>query len=907
VDRFGKASGNRGFQRTGLTGSSSVIFLLVMMALALCSVVRSKLLLAEERQSIAVLPFKVYAPKPLERLREGLQEMLSGRLAKRGFSVLSPEVINKHPLAFEPFAASKDLVKMGKELSVGWLIAGSATQIGKKLSLDLNVVDVSEQRPPFSIFLVAEEMEGLAETVDLIAVRIEQQIKGMEEVESVQVKGNRRIEKEAILAVVRTEAGDVLDQERLDKDLRAVYKMGFFTDVKIETEDGPKGKIVTFDVTEKPSIGRVAFVGNKEIGKEDLSKEAAIRLYSILDQNEIKQSVNRIRDFYRQKGYYNAEINESLEPLPNNEVLLTYTIKENEKVYVTKIEFLGNKKFSDGDLKDLMETKEKWFLSWITKAGLLDKKKLEFDIHKITAFYHNQGFIKARLGEPQITHEEGKGLVINIEVHEGDPYAVNQVAIEGDLIKPAQELLAETETAKGAVFSRETLRKDLLLIRNLYADEGYAYAEVSPMTKEDDQNHLVDITFRVSKGQKVRFERINISGNTVTRDKVIRREMAAVEGQYFSSRAIRSSTENLHRLGYFEDVEIQTKKGSQEDLMVLDVAVKERPTGSFSVGAGYSSVDQLFVVFQLAQNNLFGYGQKLALSTSLGGVATQFDIRFVEPWLFDKPYSGGVDLYKWKREYDEYTKDSLGTGLSLGFPLGLDQFTRGSIRYVYDDSDISEVADSASVAIKEMIGRNVTSSIILGVRRDSRDRPWNTTKGSINAVSFEYAGGFLGGDVYFNKYEARTAWYFPVIWSTVFFAQGRWGFVQERPGGTLPVYQKFRLGGIHTVRGFDYGSISPEDPATGDKIGGEKMMVYNFEYLFPLLKEQGLVGLVFLDAGNVFEKCDDVTFNGIRRSAGIGIRWYSPMGPLRFEYGWNLDPQPGEESGGFEFSVGGLL
>jgi outer membrane protein insertion porin family len=247
----------------------------------------------------------------------------------------------------------------------------------------------------------------------------------------------------------------------------------------------------------------------------------------------------------------------------------------------------------------------------------------------------------------------------------------------------------------------------------------------------------------------------------------------------------------------------------------------------------------------------------------------------------------------------------MGASVSLGFPLGIDDFTKGYLRYNYDDSDISDVSPNASVAIRDMIGSNVTSSITTMIRRDSRDKPWDTTRGSVNSGSFEYAG--LGGDVAFYKYQGETGWYFPMFWDTVILVRGRIGYVQEGSGGKLPVYQKFTLGGINTVRGFDYGSISPRDPVTGDRIGGEKMMVYNLEYRFPLLKEQGLVGIAFFDAGNVFTKDENYTFSGIRRSAGTGLRWYSPIGPLRLEYGWNLDQKDDEASGRWEFTIGGTF
>lgn len=857
----------------------------------------------QEKDRVAVLPFQINAAKPLDHLAQGLQKMLSTRLEELGFEVVSVAAINENPMAFARDLGAKDLIKLSKGLKAQWMIRGTLTQIGEKASIDLRITDVSMKRPSMFIFMVCEDMERISDTVAQLAVRVNDKILGVPNVESLQVTGNRRIESAAVLAVVTTQPGDRLDYDQLDRDLREIYKMGFFKNVEMDTSDGPKGKIITFRVIEKPSIGKIVFEGNDEYDDDDLKKELGISLYSILDNNEVKQSVRRLKNFYREKGYYNAEIEEETESIPNNEVLLKYKIKEHDKVYIEKIRFVGNKAFDDDELKDIMETSEKWFLSWITKAGVLDKKKLEFDVHKLASFYHNHGYIKAKVGDPEVRYDDKiGGLVVTIDIVEGQQYGVDKVAVQGDLIEPAQDLLKKVKIGKQKVFNREIVRKDILALRDVYADQGYAYAEVRPLISEDDETHTADVTYDISKGPKVRFERITISGNKVTRDKVIRRELKIIEGDYFSGKALKRSNENLNRLGFFEDVQIKTKKGSQEDLMNVDVAVKERGTRTFSVGAGYSSAYSAFVMFQIADQNFLGYGQKLEASARIGGKNTEYNISFVEPWLFDKPLSLGVDLYKWKQEYDDYTRNSLGGALTLGFPLKfLDDYTRGLVRYDYDDAEISDVTETEG-PLYDMIGKNVTSSMLLRVKRDSRNDLWNPSRGSINEISFQYAG--LGGDEKFNKYRARTAWFFPLFWKTVFMAQGRWGYIQDR--GHLSVYQKFFLGGINTVRGFKYETISPVDE-NGYKIGGTKMMCYNLEYRFPLLKEQGVVGLVFFDAGNVFDEDESWTFSGIRRSAGAGVRWYSPIGPLRLEYGFNLDPKDDEPSGRWEFSVGGMF
>ncbi|MBN1104175.1 MAG: outer membrane protein assembly factor BamA [Deltaproteobacteria bacterium] len=879
-------------------------WVLVMVGLALSP---PGILQAQEAKIVAVLPFRVHALQPMDQLREQIQGMLTERLAKEGLRVVSPDVVNSHPLARLPLTETKDVVTLGKDVKADFVILGSLTHVGKKISLDLKALDVSSRKPPFSLFIVEDDVDRLAEATEMAATNLYNQIAGVVQIDSIVVRGNRRIESDAILAVLQCKKGDPLDQEKIDKDLRAIFAMGFFKDVNIDTEDGPKGKVVVIHVNEKPSISSIGFTGNQKEKEEDLKKESGIKLYAILNQSEIKQSINRLKEYYRQKGYYNVEIRDTVKELPSNEVSLVYEVDEGSKLYITKILFEGNTQFSERKLKGLMETSEKGLFSWITKSGLLDKKKLEFDCHKIASFYHNHGYIKAKTGEPEVKVEE-TGLTVRIQIIEGDQYMVNEVRVEGELLKPEEELLKKTAIKKEKYFNREVVRKDSLALREIYANEGFAYAEVVPVTREDDKTHQVDITYKITKNKKVRFERINIAGNTVTRDKVIRRELKAVEGNTFSGHDMKRSIQNLHRLGFFDDVEVQTKKGSQDDLMVLDVNVKERPTGSFSFGAGYSSFDNMIATFNIAQNNLMGRGQKLSATAYIGSKTQQFDIRFTEPWLLDKDLSMDIDLFNFKRQWYEYTKDSMGGALRFAFPIGLDEFTKGFAGYGYEDADITDVWDHAAYAIQDMKGRNVTSSVTLGIRRNSKDRPWDTREGSLNSISFEYAGDPLGGTVAFEKYLATTCWYFPMPWNTVLMAQGRWGYVEQREAdGKLPVYQKFRIGGINTIRGFDDYDVSPKDPATNDPIGGECMQIYNLEYRFPLFKEQGIKGLVFFDVGNSTTKDDGFTFSDIKKSVGTGMRWYSPVGPLRLEYGWVIGPEGDDPSGNWHFSVGGVF
>ncbi|HUT70693.1 MAG TPA: outer membrane protein assembly factor BamA [Desulfatiglandales bacterium] len=858
---------------------------------------------AAESERIAVLPFKIHMERPMDHLVEGMQAMAIARLAKEGFDLIDPEVLKKTELYRIPLSDLDRIREEGRGNDIDWVVQGTLTQIGENVSLDFTIVPTATEKRPSTVFVTGDSIDNLAEIIDSVAVRVTSRIRGIALIVSLAVSGNKRVESDAILAVVESREGTRFDPEALNRDLRSVYEMGFLEDVQIEAEDVPGGKKVTFKVSEKQSIGKILFKGNKKIEQKDLKKVVGIKEYSILNRRDIKDSIERLRDYYHGEGFYNVEIRERVEELPNNEVALTYDIDEGEKVYIRKIQFKGNVTVDSDDIKDVMDTSEKGFFSFITHSGQLDRKKLESDVTKIKSFYYNNGFVKAQVGEPDISYQKDEGLIITITINEGPQYTVGNVSVAGDLIKEAEELYGALKITEEKVYNREVIRSDVMTLSEIYADEGYAFADISPKIKEDDEKHTVDITYQISKGKKVRFERIEIAGNDRTRDKVIRRELKVVEGGYFSGKDMRRGVQNLYRLGFFEDVEVNTKRGSSDEEMILDIGIKEAPTGMFSLGVGYSSVEKTIGMMEIAKDNLFGRGQSLSAKASLSTVSTKYNISFTEPWLFDKPLSAGIDLYNWEYEYDEYTKDSSGGRLKLGFPLG-PEFTTGTVAYTYDDSEISDIEDTAAQVIKDMEGTNVTSSLTFGVTRDSRDRYFNATSGSINSLSIEYAGGFLGGDNYFTKYTARTAWFFPFIGDTAFSVQGRWGFVEQRSGGELPVYEKFTIGGMNTVRGFDYGAISPLDPETGDRIGGEKMMVYNLEFRFPLQKEQGVWGVLFFDAGNVFTEDEEWTFKGIRMGAGAGVRWITAIAPLRLEWGYNLNRRPGEDASNWEFTLG---
>jgi len=717
-------------------------------------------------------------------------------------------------------------------------------------------------------------------------------------VKEIRVTGNQRIEADAILRVVGTRTGAFYDESRLSKDLEAIYNMGYFDDIRVEAVSEADGNIVIFDVREKPTIRSVEFTGNRAIDDEKITELIDISTGSILNIFKIQRNIRTIELAYREKNYHNVKVTYATHPLEHNQANLEFIIEEGEKVRIKKISFDGNHAYSSKQLRKLMSTSEKGFFSWLTSSGELDHDKLAQDIMTLNATYHNSGYADARIGEPEIEFKD-EWIYILIKIDEGDQYRMGSVDVEGDFIVDKKDLMVSLTTVNDDYYNRDTIRQDVMTLTDIYADKGYARADVIPEIRKDPETATIDIVFHIEQNQPVYFERIIITGNTKTRDKVIRRELTVYEQELFRSNRLKRSIQNLHRLDFFEDVNVRTHRGSADDQMILQLDVAEKPTGTFTFGGGYSGVDKLYVMASVSERNLFGKGQFLEFRTQAGSESQLFSLSFVEPWLFDIPLSAGVDVYKWNRDYDYYDRESIGGGLRFGYPVF--DYTRGYVRYAYDISDITDISEFASPYI--LPGRNIESSVSLSLVYDSRNRAFNPSDGVTHKGTVQYAG--LGGNIGFTKFTAETGWYFPLFWSTVFFAHGETGYVIENSGKDLPDYERFYLGGINSLRGFDWRAVGPVNE-DGIEIGGDRYVQFNLEYIFPIIQDAGFMGLFFYDTGNAFEG-GPIDFEDLRQSAGFGIRWYSPMGPLRLERGYILDSKPGEGSGRWEFTIGGFF
>ncbi|MFH1033165.1 MAG: outer membrane protein assembly factor BamA [Pseudomonadota bacterium] len=862
-------------------------------------------LFSAEPAKVAVFPFDVFSQEPLDQLKQGLQESLAKKLKTEGLSVLDLKDVNR-ALAEQNKPLDLTLARnLAGKLGAEYAVYGSLTKIGNRVSLDVKLLDVLGMRRPQSLFVEGTGTESLEGLTDRLARELSTQAAGREQLAEIKVEGNKRIEAEAIKAVMQSKVGGPYAPVRLDEDLRAIWKMGYFDDVRLDSADSPQGKVVTVKVKEKPTVREVNIVGNKAIDEKDLRDQVGIKPFGVFKPETLKEAEAKIVKLYHDKGYYDAKVSSEVITTPSGDPGVTFKIDEGKKVFIKSITFSGNKSFKPEEIRDQMSTTQKGWFTWITESNVLERSKLDQDVEKITDFYYNNGYMTARVGEPAVTREPD-GLVVNFNIEEGPRFKVSDVAVSGEMLLPQKEMVDSLKTKPGQWFNRDVLRQDMANINTLYADKGFAYVDVRPQIQQNMDKNTVSVAFNIKKGDKVYFERILITGNTNTRDNVIRRELGVSEGDLFSGTALRDGNMRLRRLNFFEDIHISTAKGSTPERMDLKIDVKEKRTGQFSVGAGYSTVDKLMIMGRIGEANLFGRGQQLELKGQLGGTSTRYTISFTEPWLFDRPVSAGVDLYDWEREYYTYTKDALGGRLRLGWPTPI-RATRLYTYYTYEVADIYSIQSNAARIIQDQKGEHTTSSVRAILRRDTRDHAFNPTTGSDNSISTEYAGDPIGGTNAFIKVIGDTGWYFPLWWEHVFVMHGRVGWLTGHAGGDLPIYEKFFLGGINTLRGFDYQSVSPRDPLTNDRIGGERMALANIEYRFPLLAKAGLVGVVFYDTGNVWSQEDSYKLGDLRKSVGGGIRWYSPMGPLRLEYGYVLDPKAGDSDSNWEFTIGSIF
>ncbi|MBI2104022.1 MAG: outer membrane protein assembly factor BamA [Candidatus Omnitrophica bacterium] len=729
-----------------------------------------------------------------------------------------------------------------------------------------------------------------------------------ETVVAVELRGAKTVAKETVLARVRTKPGSPYQNAIVSEDIRRLFALGYFTDVRADVEQTPEGLRLVFVVTEKPTVSAVEVEGNRALGKPKLLELFGVGPGELYDPRRVKEGIDQLKAEYARKGFSQSEIASRVQL---DEVANTATIyllvEEGTRMRIAGVLVEGNQAFPDRRIRKLLKTKRRrWF-----RSGVYNEQVLEEDLERVRAFYRKHGYQDVAATQEVYRDAAGRGLYVHLKITEGLQHRVGQVALTGTVLFPEREIRQAITLKPGAVYSQEALQEDLRGIKQYYGDRGYIHAEVVPEPQLDDATKRVNLTYRIAENELVSINRVEVRGNLRTKDVVVRRELRAYPGERFDGAAIRKSIDRLYNLGYFEEVSVETEPTETPDREDLVVKVKEAKTGSFSFGGGFSSVDRLVGLVELEQRNFdwrnfptfTGAGQDLRFRVEVGTVRRFFDVSFTEPWIFGHPVSLGIDAYNRTRLRSRnlglaFEEEQRGAGLRLGreFIDGL----LGSLSYQLYRTEISDVVTEASADLKAEQGRNTISVAGLGISWDHRDNRFDPTRGLFLFSSADLAGGLFGADKDFYRWQAGGSHYLPHWDRLVFESRLRAGIVDAYSGTSeVPIFERFFGGGSGTIRGFEERRVGPRDPASNDPIGGEALLVGTLEEVVTLLKDERgrpiLRGSVFLDVGNVWRRVKEFG-ESFKAGAGAGVRVNTPIGPLRLDLGVPVsDLDPGEE------------
>lgn len=736
-----------------------------------------------------------------------------------------------------------------------------------------------------------------------------------EYIRAIEVQGNTVTNSDSVVALMKSRQGGEYSREIVQEDVKALFASGKFSDVRIDRESMSGGGIkLVVHVAEKPIIAKISFTGNKKIKAKALQEKVTVEKYEQLNQTELLASIDKIKEAYRKKDFNLVEVNYELKTMESGETELIFKITENQKTYINKVNFIGNHVFSDKELRKVIKSKKKGgIFSFLGNSGKLRDELLEADVVFLARHYLNHGYIRVNVGAPNVEITKDKKYVyITYTIDEGKQYRVKNVTVAGDILTTPEEILTKTTTKTGEIYNQDKVEADIDAITIMYGNVGYAFAMVRPVPEINDSDDTVNLVYYVEKGKRIRIEKINISGNKVTRDKVIRRELRVNENDIYNEENVRLSKTKLMQLGYFESVDFSTPRGSRDDTLILNINVKEKPTGTFNIGAGFSTVDKFIFSGSIAKENFFGLGWSGQIAAELSSRRQMFIIEMTDPYFLDTNWMLGLSGYRTRYRYEDFDRESLGGGVTLGRRLF--DYSAVSLGYKYEDVKVTDFQTVVPQIFKDTASGR-TSQISLEMSRDDRDNRIITRKGTLNLFSAEVSGSKLGGTNDFARFSYNSRAYVPIKWGFVAKANARIGYIKSLSGKPVPLFERYFTGGVNSLRGFYPLSIGPAmqvptGPAGGTTnfvYGGNKELLFNVEMEMPIYEPGGFKGVVFFDAGNAYAENQSYSFNNIRMDYGFGLRWQSPMGPLRFEWGFPINRKPGEDKIVFNFTIGSFF
>jgi outer membrane protein insertion porin family len=778
------------------------------------------------------------------------------------------------------------------------------------------------------------------------------------EIRRIVVVGARRVDPDDVRVTMKLRRGSICTDPAVTRDAKALWNMAYFDDLQIESDPLGAGIKLTIRLVERPAIRQVVYKGNDELDKDDIDETITLEPGTILSVPDVESQADAMRQLYSEEGFFLADVDYELKRIPGdtNQVDVVFKIDEGAEVEVRRISFVGNKELPAAELRKIMQTNETGMFSFLSDRNKFSRSAFDEDLTRVQAWYYDKGYLQMRPGRPTVELTADRAFVdITIPVEEGPRFRIREFDVmetdgagnEVETVAPKAELREMVRLEAGDWFSRSKIAEGIEEISRTYRDSGYALVEMVPGTDLDEANHLVDVTINILRGPLVYIQRLHVRGNTKTRDAVIRREFRLSEGDLYNQSRLEDGRALVNQLGYFERVDVSEEEGTARDQMVINVEVAEKPTGTFQVGAGFSSLESFIITAQIQQQNLFGRGQSLGLNLQVSGIRQQIDLNFVEPWFLGSEWSLGFGIFKRIRDFRDFRQDSTGANLTTGHPLFNPRF-RIFLRYEFENVKISQPRGSllgvggelantfSNIFIADAFRDGITSSLRFTLNWDSRDNRLSTTGGVFANYAVQIADQYLGSDNTFTRQTAFARFYKKAFGPVIFKVNAEMGLLTSRK--KVPVFERFYLGGIYTIRGYRLQSVGPQagvasagDPNLpiafeGRPIGGDFQAFYNIEFEFPLIEAVGIRAVIFTDGGNAWNLFDFKDQFGncqapvapeadrsskpcgisgfLRYSVGFGIRWFSPLGPLRFEWGIPIRRRPQDSPIRFEFTIG---
>jgi outer membrane protein insertion porin family len=728
------------------------------------------------------------------------------------------------------------------------------------------------------------------------------------QVKDIRVEGIQRTEAGTVFSYLPVKVGDTIDQERATAAIKALYATGFFKDVRLEQE----GDVLVVVVEERPAIAQIAIAGSKEFDAKQLKeglKQIGLAESRIFDRALLERAEQELKSQYISRGKYGVTVTTTVTPLERNRVAINFDISEGQVAKIRQINIVGNRVFKDDKLRDEFVLRTPGWLTWYSKNDQYSKPKLQGDLEALRTFYLNQGYLEFTIDSTQVSITPDKrDIFITVNITEGKKFTVTDVKLAGELIAPEAELRKLIKLKKGDVFSRERLTETTKLISDRLGNEGYAFASINPVPEIDRDKSEVAFTLYVDPGRRVYVRRIGISGNTNTRDEVIRREMRQLESGWYSTEKLNRSKQRIDKLGFFSDVQIDTPGvPGTSDQVDVDVKVNERATGNLTFGVGYSSAEKVILSAGVSQSNIFGSGNALSFQVNSGSINRTYALSYTNPYYTDDGVSRGFDIYR--RDVNasslavaSYKTSTIGGGVRFGVPVTEYDTVNYGLAYERTGIELQPTTPQRYVDFVNEFGAQ-TDTILgtVGWSRDKRDSVIYTTSGTFQRITVDV--GLPGADLTYYRTTLQHQWYYPLTRDYTLHFNGQIGYADGYDNKPLPFYKVFYLGGVNSVRGYETASIGPKD-SNGDSLGGSHQLLANLEFLFPfpgLAKDRSVRLSWFVDAGVVGEKYD---FGEMRYSTGLAFNWFSPVGPLKLSFGKALNPQPDDRLQRIQFSFG---